>query len=180
MKMYHIFCFLYKKCYDNLAFGLIVYRLGHILFKDRSGVRLSVRSQIDKYGISVLLYFRRKEKLLTKAEMNLLKNLGRTQEVFQKFQEELLDPACSKRFRQNTKLLLGVHDMALTTLAKNVDRDISDMSKLLAGKTKLERTSLEVFEKIANVLGVSVHTLIFIDLHKNFFDMVKQLEKSSV
>jgi DNA-binding Xre family transcriptional regulator len=117
---------------------------------------------------------------MTKSEIEILHLLEKGQKILEKFKTELADPACHKRFHQNIHLLLGAHNMALTVLSKKVEWDISSMSKLISGKTKLERIPIELFEKIANALGVSVHSLLFIDLQKNFFDMIKRLENPSV
>ena len=117
---------------------------------------------------------------MTKSEIKIMHLLEKGQEIIEKFKTELADPACYKRFRQNIHLLLGAHNMALTVLSKKVEWDISSLSKLISGKTKLERIPLELFEKIAKVLGVNVHLLLFVDLQTNFFDMIKQLQKQKL
>lgn len=117
--------------------------------------------------------------MLTKSEIETLRLLSKGQEILEKFKAELANPVCYKRFRQNVHLLLGAHDMTLTAFSKKVGCGIDDMSRLISGKKKLERIPLELFEKIAKVLGVSVHTILFADLQKSFFEMVKQLEKTS-
>lgn len=122
---------------------------------------------------------RKGKKLMTKSEIEILNLLSKGQGILEKLKTELADPACHKRFRQNVHLLLGAHDMTLTTLAKKSGRGVDEMSRLLAGKTKFERTSLESFEKVAKVLGVSTHSLLFIDLQKNFFEMIKLIEKET-
>ena len=117
--------------------------------------------------------------MLTKSEIETLRLLSKGQEILKKFKVELASPACYKRFRQNIRLLMGAHNMTLTVLSEKVGHDTGGMSKLISNKSKFERVPLELSDKIASALRVNTHSLLFVDLQKNFLEMVKQLESAS-
>jgi transcriptional regulator with XRE-family HTH domain len=118
--------------------------------------------------------------MLTKSDLEILRLLNKGQEVIVKFKAELLVSGRYEIFQNNVNLLRSIRGITLAELATRIEDETGNLSKILSGKNKkrFERVPLEFFDKIAETLGVQTQTLLYVDLQKNFFDMIERFEKS--
>jgi transcriptional regulator with XRE-family HTH domain len=114
--------------------------------------------------------------MLSRESLTTLCSVENLAKVFQEFSEELKDPAVEKRFVGNVFLLMGQYQITISTLAEMSNCSQSTMSRLLAGKSKFEKTRLMTFVGIASALQVDVYTLLFIDLREKFTEILTQRE----
>ena len=117
---------------------------------------------------------------MEKEDLKLLNLLASLPLLAQKLEPELQDAAVQKRFTGNVYLLMGLHDMPANTLAKQSGCDVSTLSRMLNPKpnspTKFERVNILTFVSIAKTLGVSVHTLLFVDLREKLLKAIANEE----
>ena len=117
--------------------------------------------------------------MMTNSEIETMNLLSSAKTMLNKFKAELAIPGCYERFQQNIHVLRGIHNMSLTSLAQKTGRDIGDLSKLVSGKSqrRFERLKPEDIEQVAEVLGVNLRTILFVDLKKSFLEIIEQEEE---
>ena len=108
-------------------------------------------------------------KPLSKKDLEALKYLAILPTLTTKFGRELCNPQVRKCFVGNASLLMGLHGMTASGLAEKSNVSQSTISRLLSEKesaTKFERVSPQLFARVSSALGVSVWTLLFVDLRE--------------
>lgn len=118
---------------------------------------------------------------MRKDDLKLLNLLESLPLVAQRLQPELQDPAVQKRFVSNVCLLMGACNVTAAEVAKQSGINISTLSRILNPKpnspTKFERVNILTFVSIAKTLGVTVHTILFVDLNEKLSKIIEEEKK---
>jgi ribosomal protein L32 len=114
--------------------------------------------------------------MLSTEAVKTLSSLGNLTNISEELREQLKDSKVQATFAGNVYLLMGLNQLTTVTLAKLSHCGRSTISHLLSGKYGFEKTRLLTFASIAQVLGVNVHTLLFIDLRQEFTQLLSKIE----
>ncbi len=118
---------------------------------------------------------------MKKEDLKLLNLLESLPLLAQRLQPELQDATVQKRFGANVYLLMGARNIPAVKVAKQSGVDYSTLTRMLNPKpnspTKFERVNILTFVSIAKTLGVTVHTLLFVDLNEKLGMIITEAEK---
>ena len=110
---------------------------------------------------------------LNPEDFTTLKQLNSLPLLSKKFEKELKDPVVHKRFKGNTHLLMGLHELSIYKVAEQAGCSQSTLSRMLNTPPKaFEKVSPLIFVGIAHALGASIHTLLFVDLREKLLKII--------
>jgi len=120
---------------------------------------------------------------MKREDLKLLNLLSSLPLVAQRLEPELQDTAVQKRFRGNVHLLMGLRNIPGCEVAKLAGIDYSTFSRILNPKPntkqRFEKVNILTFVSIAKVLGVSIHTLLFVNLGEKLLQTIEDAENKN-
>lgn len=117
---------------------------------------------------------------MKKEDLKALNQLAELPLIAQRLSPQLMEPSVHKRFIENVNLLMGLHDIPACKVAKLAGCDATQLARMMSLKpsaTKFERVNILTFVSIAKTLGVSVHTLLFVDLREKVLSLIAEVEE---
>ena len=96
--------------------------------------------------------------------------------VVDQIKEKIKNPAIPKQFTKNVNLLMGQNDLTIGKLATLAGCNPTTLYRLLKGRGKVESTNIRIFSRLASTLGVSINTLLFVDLNKKLAELIYMIE----